>query len=185
MGAWLGTLAIETRGLYSDLVHRSEFDLLTDVFNRFAFERRLSSLLDESVETCTHFGLIYIDLDDFKQVNDRYGHGIGDGYLQQAAMRMKRQLRGHDMLARLGGDEFAVLVSNVYQHTDVDEVMKRLDRCFELPFTVHGHTIEGSVSLGFALFPEDSATKDGLLSAADAAMYVSKKIKKESQNVTR
>lgn len=184
MGAWLATLAIETRGLYSDLIHRSEFDLLTDVFNRFSFERRLDSVIQESRQTRALFGLIFIDLDDFKQVNDQYGHSAGDQYLRHSAMRMKHQLRPSDMLARLGGDEFAVLVSNVRGLSDVEEVAQRLERCFHEPFSADGYTIHGSCSVGCALFPEDGADKDCLLSTADAAMYVNKKIKKEgSQSV--
>ncbi len=180
MGAWLATLAIETRGLYSDLVHRSEFDLLTDVFNRFSFERRVDSLIETARQASAHFGLVYIDLDDFKQVNDQYGHRAGDQFLQQTALRMKRQLRPSDMLARLGGDEFAVLLPNVRGPKDVEEVASRLQRCFEDPLPVDGYMLRGSVSIGSALYPDDGSTKDNLLSAADAAMYVEKKIKKES-----
>ena len=108
--AELATLAIETRRLHADLVHRSEFDLLTDVQNRFSFERHLDRLIGEARNSAGIFGVIYIDLDDFKSVNDLYGHQVGDLYLQQVTSRMKRQLRPGDMLARLGGDEFAVLV---------------------------------------------------------------------------
>jgi diguanylate cyclase (GGDEF)-like protein len=180
MGAWLATLAVETRGLYTDLVHRSEFDQLTDVFNRFSFERRLASVVEEAQQNGAIFGLIYIDLDDFKLVNDRYGHAAGDQYLRQASLRMKRQLRPTDTLARLGGDEFAVVVANVHSLNDVEEVSRRLDRCFHEPFAIDGSMISGSVSMGAALYPEDGSTKDSLLNAADAAMYVSKKIKKEN-----
>jgi diguanylate cyclase (GGDEF)-like protein len=185
MGAWLATLAIETRGLYSDLVHRSEFDLLTDVFNRFSFERRLGAMIQETSQNAAMFGLIYIDLDDFKLVNDQYGHGAGDEYLRQSAKRMKRQLRPSDLLARLGGDEFAVLVTNVRSHSDVQDVAQRLERSFREPFAIDGYSIPGSVSVGSALFPEDGSDKDTLLSTADAAMYVCKKIKKENGQIVR
>jgi diguanylate cyclase (GGDEF)-like protein len=185
MGAWLATLAIETRGLYSDLVHRSEFDLLTDVFNRFSFERRLDAMILDARKTASFFGLIYIDLDDFKQVNDQYGHSAGDQYLRQAAQRMKRQLRPSDLLARLGGDEFAVLVTNVHTQADVEDVARRLERSFKETFEADGYTIRGSVSVGSALFPDDGSDKDSLLSTADAAMYVNKKIKKENGQTMR
>jgi diguanylate cyclase (GGDEF)-like protein len=90
------------------------------------------------------------------------------------------------MIARLGGDEFAALVTNVHGHSDLEEVAARLQRCFEETFAIDGYEIRGSVSMGFALFPEDGSHKDSLLSAADAAMYVDKKIKKEArQNVAR
>ena len=179
MGAWLATLAIETRGLYSDLVHRSEFDQLTDIYNRFSLERRLDSLIAGARQNSTSFGIIYIDLDRFKEVNDRFGHNVGDLYLQEAAARMKRQLRPTDMLARIGGDEFAVLLASVHTHTEVADVAVRLERCFESPFNLGGEILQGAASLGTALFPEDGETRDSLLCAADAAMYVAKNIKRE------
>ncbi len=111
MAAGLATLAIETSRLYSELVHRSEFDLLTDVPNRFAMKKALAALIEESRQSAAIFGVMYVDLNEFKQVNDEYGHQFGDMYLKEIALRMKRQLRPGDTLARLGGDEFAVLVS--------------------------------------------------------------------------
>ncbi len=111
MATALSALAIETRRLYSDLRRRSEFDLLTDTHNRFSLDKRMDALIAEARITAGVFGFIYIDLDQFKQINDRYGHHVGDLYLQEVAIRMKRQLRSHDLLARQGGDEFAVLVS--------------------------------------------------------------------------
>ncbi|MGB6688757.1 MAG: GGDEF domain-containing protein [Terracidiphilus sp.] len=173
-GVKLAALAIETRRLYADLHHRSEFDVLTDIHNRFSLEKYLSALIDESRETAGVFGLIYIDLDEFKQVNDVYGHRVGDLYLQQAAERMKHQLRSADMLARLGGDEFAAVLPLVGSRERAEEIAHRLERSFDQPFSIGGHGIQGSASVGVALYPEDGATRDSLLSAADAAMYVTK-----------
>jgi diguanylate cyclase (GGDEF)-like protein len=173
--AGLATLAIETRRLYSDLRHRSEFDLLTDIHNRFSLEKHLDRLIEEARENAGIFGLVYVDLNGFKQVNDIYGHHIGDLYLQEVALRMKRQLRPHDMLARLGGDEFAVLLPKVRNRARVEEIAQRLEHSFDAPLTLEGHILEGTASFGIALYPEDSATRDGLLSAADAAMYAAKK----------
>jgi diguanylate cyclase (GGDEF)-like protein len=174
IGAGLATLAIENRRLYTDLLHRSEFDLLTDIQNRFSLEKNLDALIQMARESAGVFGLIYIDLDKFKQVNDEYGHQVGDLYLQEVSLRMKRQLRPGDMLARLGGDEFATLVPVVHSRVDVEEIALRLERCFEEPFAVDGCVLHGSASIGIALYPEDGQTKDGLLDAADAAMYVTK-----------
>jgi diguanylate cyclase (GGDEF)-like protein len=176
----LAALAIETRRLYSDLVRRSEFDLLTDIHNRFSLEKHLDALIEEARRNAGIFGLIYIDLDEFKQVNDVYGHRVGDLYLQEVAMRMKRQLRSHDMLARLGGDEFAVLVSMVRSRAVAEEIAHRLELCFDEPFPVEGYVLHGSASVGLAIYPEDGSTRDSLLSASDAAMYVSKHTKHTS-----
>jgi diguanylate cyclase (GGDEF)-like protein len=178
----LAALAIETRRVYSDLMHRSEFDLLTDIHNRFSLDKYLDLQIAEARQKAGIFGLIYIDLDKFKQINDIYGHQIGDLYLQEVALRMKRQLRGVDMLARLGGDEFAVLLPRVRNRAKVEEIAQRLDRSFEEPFIIEGQTLHGAASVGIALYPEDGATKDDLLSAADAAMYAVKRSKRQVED---
>jgi len=172
--AGLIALAVENRRLYSDLQHRSQFDLLTELHNRFSLEK----LLDESIERAkkdkSTFGVIYIDLDGFKLINDHYGHQIGDRYLQQVTLRMKHQLRPNDVMARLGGDEFAVLLHSAATHEEIHSVVARLDSCFSNPFQVDGNQIHGAASFGVALFPIDGNTQDGLLNSADAAMYVAK-----------
>jgi diguanylate cyclase (GGDEF)-like protein len=181
VGAQLVALALETRKLNADLVHRSEFDLLTDVHNRFSLEKHLDILIEEARQKAGICGLIYIDLDEFKQVNDLYGHQVGDLYLQKVAARMKHQLRSGDLLARLGGDEFAALVPAARGRAEVEDVALRLEHCFDEPFSVEGNLLQGSASIGFALYPEDCATRDCLLSAADAAMYEVKRSRQESQ----
>jgi len=174
MAAELATLAIETSRLYSDLVHRSEFDLLTDVQNRFSMEKKLDAMIHAARETAGIFGLIYIDLNEFKQVNDLHGHLVGDMYLQEVSQRMKRQLRPGDVLARLGGDEFAVLLSEVRNRAEVEEITARLEACFLEPFIGDEYILHGSASFGSALYPEDADSADSLLRSADAAMYVAK-----------
>lgn len=174
MGAGLAFLAIESRRVYSDLLHRSEFDLLTGLRNRFSFERRLKAAIKESAQLGVIFGLVYIDLDEFKMVNDRHGHRVGDLYLQEIGLRMKRQLRSVDLLARHGGDEFTALVPAVRSRADVEEITDRLKRCFDEPFAFDGYSFQGSGSIGIAMYPEDGQSIDSLLSAADAAMYVAK-----------
>jgi diguanylate cyclase (GGDEF)-like protein len=174
MAAALATLAIETRRLYSDLRRRSEFDLLTDTHNRFSLDKHLETMIAEARINATMFGLIYIDLDEFKQINDLYGHQVGDQFLQEVALRMKRQLRSRDLLARLGGDEFAVLLSMVHSRAEVEEIAQRLERCLDDPFVIEEYTVRGSASLGIALYPEDGGSKDTLLKTADGAMYMAK-----------
>ena len=173
-GVRLATLSIETRKLYSDLVHRSEYDLLTDMYNRFSLDRNLLEMIEKARETGASFGLIYVDLDDFKLVNDMYGHHIGDMYLQEVSLRMKRQLRTGDILGRLGGDEFAALVTVVRGRIDVEEIAQRLERCFDAPFTLAGYVLHGSASVGMAIYPTDGTTSDALMTAADSQMYSAK-----------
>ena len=180
-GARLATLAIETRRLYTDLRRRSEFDLLTDIPNRFALEKFMELQIGEARLSGRIMGLIYIDLDKFKPINDTYGHHVGDLFLQAVAKRMSRQLLGGDMLARLGGDEFAALVSLRHGRADLDKIVARLEHCFDDPFVVGGYLLNGEASIGFALYPEDGVTKDSLLSAADAAMYETKHSKRQAE----
>jgi diguanylate cyclase (GGDEF)-like protein len=180
MAAGLAFLAIESRRVYSDLFHRSEFDLLTGLHNRFSFERRVRTALEEAQQQGGIHALIYIDLDQFKSINDRYGHRVGDMYLQQASLRMKRQLRNVDMLARYGGDEFTAFIPAVHNKTDVEDVTDRLRRCFDEPFFLEGHSFQGSASVGIAMYPEDGESMTCLLSTADAAMYVAKHTRSET-----
>ena len=184
VGARLATLAIETRRMNADLLHRSEFDQLTDIHNRFSLGKRVDAQIRTARLNAAIFGLIYVDLDEFKQVNDRYGHHIGDLYLQEIAGRMKLQLRSQDLLARLGGDEFVALLPTVRNRADVEEISQRLEHCFKDPLVLETYTLKGSASFGIALYPEDSDTTDGLLSAADAAMYKAKHHKRGFVSLT-
>jgi diguanylate cyclase (GGDEF)-like protein len=183
MATGLAALAIETRRLYNDLRRRSEFDLLTDTHNRFSLDKHLDNLIVDCRENAGIFGLIYIDLDEFKGINDIYGHHVGDQYLQDVAVRMKRQLRGHDLLARLGGDEFAVLVPLVRSRYEVEEIASRLVRSMDDPFNIEEYSIQGSASLGIAIYPEDGVSKDTLFKTADAAMYSSKNASRRGERV--
>jgi diguanylate cyclase (GGDEF)-like protein len=175
MAAALSALAIETQHTYSDLRHRSEFDLLTDIHNRFSLDKQLDKLMEEARQNASMFGLIFIDLDEFKQINDLYGHQVGDRYLQEVSVRMQRQFRSHDLLARLGGDEFAALVPEVRSRAEVEVIAHRIQRSFDEPFVIERNSIKGSASVGIAIYPEDGNNKDSLLNTADAAMYVAKK----------
>ena len=179
-GAQLAMLAMETRQLHSELLHRSEVDQLTNIDNRRSLGERMDALIEEARRNASIFGLIYIDLDKFKPINDRYGHHVGDLFLQEVTQRMKRQLRSADLLARMGGDEFAVLLPMVRHRTRVEEIALRLEHCFKEPFNVEGKLLQGAASFGYAIYPEDGATKESLLAAADAAMYMAKNIRKQA-----
>jgi diguanylate cyclase (GGDEF)-like protein len=174
MGASLAALAIDNRRLYETLIHRSQYDQLTNAANRFLLESRLDEALNHAKRSHAHFALVYIDLDRFKTVNDFYGHRVGDVYLQQVAERLSEKLRGMDTLARVGGDEFIALIPVVRNRAEVQEIIDRLSRCFDDPFRIEDYTIRGSASIGFAVYPQDGLTKDELKRVADAAMYANK-----------
>lgn len=179
----LAALAFETRRLYKDLIHRSEFDLLTDLHNRFSLDRKLETMLQRTSQDQSVFGLIYIDLDGFKGINDQHGHQVGDRFLQEVAQRMKRQLRSTDVLARIGGDEFLVLTDVVRTHADVDEIAERLERSFCEPVDVDGLLLDGSASIGVAYHPMHGTTREQLMTSADQAMYRIKRMHKQLRDV--
>lgn len=170
----LAALAIETRRLYADLVHRSEFDILTEAHSRYFLERELDSLIQQAQVRGDPFGLIYFDLDGFKNVNDAFGHRIGDEYLQRIVERVKSQLRGQDKLARIGGDEFAVVVPLVRHRADLEEIVFRLQSSLHEPIVIEKNVLRSSASFGLAMYPQDGTTRETLLDVADQAMYSAK-----------
>jgi len=120
-------------------------------------------------------------LDKFKQVNDGYGHHIGDLYLQEVARRMKAQLRQGDVLARIGGDEFMVMLGDLRAGSDAQEVALRLERSFGPEFDLDGHRFRGAASMGLAIYPEDGTTIEALQHSADAAMYAHKQTRRDRE----
>lgn len=174
LGVSLAALAMDNRRLYEDLVHRSEYDQLTDIPNRFLLETRITGALAAAERHRQRFALIYIDLDQFKRVNDVHGHRVGDVYLQKVAKRLTERLRSRDTLARVGGDEFIALIPIVRDRSEANEIAQRMKDCFELPFHIDGLTLRGAASIGVAVYPEDGADIHELKLVADAAMYACK-----------
>jgi diguanylate cyclase (GGDEF)-like protein len=175
----LAALAIETGGKYSDLVRRSEVDPLTNAGNRFAFDRALDLAIENEKESGSKFGLIYLDLDGFKQVNDLFGHLIGDRYLQETVARLRNQCRSNDILARIGGDEFAVLVTSLNCREELHDIALRLQSCFDAPICIDLAEIPASASIGCAVYPDDATTPAALLECADDRMYKAKRQKRQ------
>jgi diguanylate cyclase (GGDEF)-like protein len=174
MGVSLAALAIDNRRLYEGLVHRSEYDQLTEIPNRFLLANRLAQALETARRQKQKFALIYIDLDRFKIVNDRFGHRVGDFYLQHVARRLSDKLRAQDTLSRVGGDEFIALIPLVRDRNEADEIARRLNSCFASPFRVDGLILHESASVGVAIYPDDGEDEDQLKRAADNAMYIQK-----------
>jgi diguanylate cyclase (GGDEF)-like protein len=170
----LATLAMRQSLLYEGLIHHSTHDPLTDLPNRRLFESRLSSALQEAAVNDGQLAVIYIDINRFKHVNDKYGHKIGDLYLQEISVRLRGQLRSIDMLARIGGDEFVVIAPSPERFDRAYALTNRLQGCFEKPFQIEGETFDGSASFGFARYPEHGVTAEDLTRHADHAMYISK-----------
>jgi diguanylate cyclase (GGDEF)-like protein len=170
----LTTLAMRQSLLYQGLIHHSTHDPLTDLPNRRLFESRLTSALQEAASNDGQLAVIYIDINRFKYVNDKYGHKIGDLYLQEISVRLGGQLRSIDMLARIGGDEFVVIAPSPERFDRAYALTNRLQGCFDKPFTLEGETFDGSASFGFARYPDHGLTPEDLTRHADHAMYISK-----------
>lgn len=153
-------------------------DPLTNLPNRRAFDRRLAQLLHRTYREPTGVVVGVLDLDGFKQVNDRHGHPAGDALLQQAATRLEDVLRGGDLAARVGGDEFALLLEGVDRRDSLEAVAERVADALEPPYEFEGATIEVGGSLGFAWLQDPAAEEDSvdrlaerLYKRADGAMY--------------
>jgi diguanylate cyclase (GGDEF)-like protein len=147
-------------------------DPLTNVLNRRGFESEASARLTDSADDATG-ALLFIDLNDFKIVNDNHGHGIGDKLLKIAAKRLKKSLRTCDIIGRPGGDEFVALVPDV-QPEEATKLAQRLTAALEEPYLIGSKKLRCTASIGLALYPEHANTLTGLMREADAAMYRAK-----------
>ncbi len=175
MLAEVANLAMQQSLLYESLVHHSTHDPLTDLPNRRLCEQRLQDALRQAVETNGRVTVVYIDVDRFKDVNDRYGHKAGDSYLKQISSRLRLAIRSVDTLARVGGDEFIVIAPQRANGEDAMYFEERLSSCFRQPFEVEGRRFQGAASLGLASYPEHGATAEDLKRYADQAMYAAKR----------
>ncbi len=156
------------------LTYLAQFDSLTGLPNRGLLLDRLETALAAARRQGTRLGLLYLDLDRFKQVNDTLGHEAGDQLLIQAGMRMVACLRASDTVARLSGDEFALLLPGLDHLEDAERVARKvLDQLLK-PFVLNGKQAFISASLGAAIFPDDAVSAESLIQCADQAMYCSK-----------
>ena len=157
------------------LQHDAMHDVLTGLPNRALFMDRLGLSLARRIrrpnQSC---GVLFIDLDRFKEINDVLGHAAGDVVLIAAAARLHAVLRPHDSAARLGGDEFAVLVENILAVGDLEAVAKRVQAEMERPFDIFGHPVQAGASIGAAMAGPDHTSSDELVRDADFAMYRAK-----------
>ena len=162
------------------LAHQVHHDPLTGLPNRLLFARRLDAAMRED-----RFVLIFVDLDDFKEVNDRFGHAAGDELLRAVGQRLRRCVRDRDTVARIGGDEFAVLVDGATEAPEA--VADRLRVALRDPFAVHGSSVRVRASMGVVRPGADDPTSspDDLMRRADASMYAGKRMGKDTTVVYR
>lgn len=164
----------EQRRQYDALSSLAYYDQLTGIPNRVFFEDRLGLELRQASINSTKLAVLFIDMDDFKHVNDSYGHDVGDLLLRQVALRLRRNIRSSDMASRRGGDEFTVMITHI---EDVDTVRKVVSGLLEhllRPYQCYDHKLDIGFSIGVAIFPRDATDQSKLICCADEAMYQAK-----------
>ncbi len=156
------------------LEHLAHFDALTQLPNRMLLGDRMQLAKAQSERSGKMLAVCYLDLDNFKPINDEYGHSVGDYLLIDVAQRLKTCVRAGDTVARLGGDEFVLLISNLEDIRECDHAMARVISALAQPFRVSQRQVSVSASIGVTLYPSDGSDSDTLLRHADQAMYAAK-----------
>jgi diguanylate cyclase (GGDEF)-like protein len=174
-GGWVATQEdiTERRRAEQKIAHLAHYDALTDLPNRVSFREQLQQEL-ERTRRGEQLAVLYIDIDEFKSVNDSLGHPAGDELLKAVASRLQSCIRETDFVARLGGDEFAIVQTGIKQPNDVVELVKRIYEAIREPHECLGHQVATDASIGIALAPNDGTELDQLLKSADLAMYGAK-----------
>ncbi|MCQ6258456.1 diguanylate cyclase domain-containing protein [Pseudomonas sp. Q11] len=169
------TIAIERQQLHARLQRMAQYDQLTQVPNRELLRERFKAALATARAASGRMALLYIDLDRFKQINDTYGHAVGDMLLQAVASRLQGCVRDTDTVARIGGDEFVVLLHSVQALEDAHRVQEKIRHALTQPLRLDGHCLSIEPSIGVACFPEHGAEDVALFRHADEAMYAAKR----------
>jgi diguanylate cyclase (GGDEF)-like protein/PAS domain S-box-containing protein len=162
------------------LLNLAHYDVLTALPNRVLFYDRLKQSLAQAKRNQWIVGVMFIDVDRFKNVNDTLGHAVGDKLLQQVAQRLTGAVRADDTVGRLGGDEFAIVLTHLATSQDANVVAQKIMASFNEPFRLDGAEVFVTGSIGITLFPDDSADQDTLIKNADAAMYRAKELGRNS-----
>jgi diguanylate cyclase len=174
--------AVDAQATTEDALHatakmslKAERDVLTGLPNRALLADRLAQSMEYAQRHDRRVALLFVDLDNFKKVNDSMGHSVGDALLQSVAKRLQACVRASDTVSRLGGDEFVVLLTEVTMAQDAVIVAGKLITAMFEPHLIGSHRVRITVSVGISLYPDDGEGAESLLSRADAAMYSAKK----------
>lgn len=183
---WIGTVEdiTERRQSEEELARQALHDSLTGLPNRALLADRLERALEQARRPESSVGVLFVDLDGFKAVNDTHGHAAGDAVLTEAAARLRRTVRPSDTVARLSGDEFVVVCDSLHSPAQADIVRARVQDSLEQPYDLDGVRLSVTASVGVAVAdPGDERNPDELLAAADAAMYHAKRSRRRRDRV--
>jgi diguanylate cyclase (GGDEF)-like protein len=169
--AKLAALAVQRRVLYDQLSFRARHDELTGLENRATLFDKLSREIALAADNRSLLGIIYIDLDNFKSINDTFGHPAGDAVLREVSSRMLAAIRRSDTLARLGGDEFCILLPSLGKRADAERVALVVSESVTRPIAFCGNELTVGASIGISVYPDDGDDAESLLQSADVLMY--------------
>lgn len=173
-GQSIRNIVIKQRDIESVIKHQATHDELTDLPNRFLILDRLTQLIYEANRNESFIGVLFLDLDNFKKINDSLGHDIGDELLSETGRRLIKALRQVDTVGRLGGDEFVIILSHLRDVADIEPVLKKILQQLHTPFIINNRELLITASIGISVYPDDGEDANSLLQHADSAMYHSK-----------
>jgi two-component system, sensor histidine kinase LadS len=157
-------------------------DPLTGLANRMLLDDRLDHAVERARRAGTKVGVVMIDLDDFKPVNDTYGHAVGDDLLVSVAARLREAVRASDTVARYGGDEFVLMIEGVHSKDDIEPVVASVQGRLSVPVRDGERVLTIAASIGISVYPDDAADASALLRRADKAMYAAKSARKAASD---
>ncbi|HSR73888.1 MAG TPA: diguanylate cyclase [Sulfurovum sp.] len=171
-------------GIFSDVTHQRKdahdqaylatHDPLTGLSNRLLFNDRLEHAINHAERFDKCISIIFCDLDNFKPINDTYGHSVGDKILKHVGNSLQEIFRKNDTVCRFGGDEFVILVEDLNSFEYLDEILQRINQLTATPCIIDGNTIHIGISIGASIYPDDGLERETLIKAADSAMYQAK-----------
>jgi len=170
----------EVKQVRQSMDYMAHFDTLTGLPNRTLLKDRVQQAISHAQRNGSMVGILFLDLDNFKVVNDAIGHTLGDVLLKRVAHRISDCLRDGDTIARLGGDEFIVMMPDISDTQDAAKTASKILESLTLPLAIDQHEIFVSISIGISIYPDNSQNMDGLLADADGAMYHAKKLGKNN-----
>ncbi len=164
----------QSRTLAVKMAHLAQHDFLTDLPNRALLTERLSQAIGLAHRHGRQLAILFLDLDNFKNINDSLGHLIGDKLLQSVAHRLRACIRATDTVCRQGGDEFVILLAEIERPQDAADIAEKLRAAFAAPHPIGGQELHVTLSIGIGVYPDDGASVDAVMQSADTAMYAAK-----------